>query len=128
MAQTVFGLLPPWGGMQVGLTDLTIWLFIVASAHGAGFMVLPVVLAMSGSEHAGHLPSLHAHSMMGPGGSWTNLFATLLHTLAYLAVAGLLAVIVYEKLGLALLRKAWINLDLIWAVALIATGCFVLAI
>jgi hypothetical protein len=60
--------------------------------------------------------------------TWTNILATILHTLAYLAVAGLIAVIVYEKLGLALLRKAWINLDLIWAIALIATGCFVLLI
>jgi hypothetical protein len=119
---------PRWGGMQVGFTDLTIWSFVMASAHGAGFMVLPVVLAMSSQPHAGHHGSLHASGVLGAAGDWTNILATILHTLAYLAVAGLIAVLVYEKLGLALLRKAWINLDLIWAIALIATGCFVLLI
>jgi hypothetical protein len=119
---------PRWGGMQVGFGDLTIWSFIMASAHGAGFMVLPVVLAMSGGEHAGHHAPMHASGVLGAGGGWTNLFAAGLHTVAYLAMAGLIAVVVYEKLGLALLRKAWINLDLIWAITLIATGGFVLLI
>jgi hypothetical protein len=48
--------------------------------------------------------------------------ATLMHTLGYLAMTGLLAVIVYEKLGLRILRRAWINLNLIWAIVLIVTG------
>ena len=62
------------------------------------------------------------------GGSATNLSAVLVHTLGYLVVTGFVAWVVYEKLGLALLRKAWLNLDLIWAVALVVTGCFVLVI
>ena len=62
------------------------------------------------------------------GGEWANLLAIGVHTVGYLVVTGLVAWIVYEKLGLALLRKAWLNLDLIWAVALMATGCFVLLV
>ncbi len=122
---------PRWGGMQMDFKDLTIWSFIMASAHGAGFMVLPVVLAMpAGGGDAGyaHHGPLHAGMISAGGGGLIALLATVLHTLAYLAVVGLVAVVVYEKLGLSLLRKAWINLDLIWSVALIVTGCFVLLI
>jgi hypothetical protein len=50
------------------------------------------------------------------------LVATVVHTAGYLAVTGLVAWIVYWKLGLSLLRTAWFNLDLIWAVALVGTG------
>ena len=59
-------------------------------------------------------------------GPLTSLPATLVHTLGYLLVAGLVAWLVYEKLGLALLRKAWLNLDLVWAIALMVTGCLTL--
>ena len=54
--------------------------------------------------------------------------ATVVHTMGYLAVTGLVAWVVYKKLGLALLRKAWINLHVIWAVALIASAAFTLLI
>jgi hypothetical protein len=100
-----------WGGMNVGFRDLTIWSFLMASAHGAGLMVLPVVLA---GPHAHHL----AASQAAAGG----VGATLIHTLGYFTVTAAAALVVYRKLGLALLRRAWFNLDLIWAVALIVTG------
>ncbi len=61
-------------------------------------------------------------------GAWTGISVTAIHTLGYLVVTGLIAWLVYEKLSLALLRKAWLNLDLIWTVTLMATGCFVLFI
>lgn len=48
--------------------------------------------------------------------------ATVLHTIGYLLIMGIIAVVVYEKLGLRLLRSAWLNLDLIWAAALILTA------
>jgi len=54
----------------------------------------------------------------------TGLLATAVHTFGYLLITALLALLVYEKLGLSFLRKAWVNLDLVWAVALMATGCF----
>jgi hypothetical protein len=117
-----------WGGMQVGFRDLTIWSFLMASAHGAGLMVLPIVLhsasanAMpAGQEH--HMDMAAGTPMAGP---WTGIAATLVHTLGYLSVTALIAVLVYRKFGLALLRKGWFNLDLLWAVALIVTGCVAL--
>jgi hypothetical protein len=118
---------PRYGGMQVGFADLTIWSFLMASAHGAGLMVLPVLFRMSDGGSAGdsHGAMHHLH-MNALGGATTDLKAVLIHTLGYLAVTGLVAWVVYERLGLALLRKAWLNLDLIWAAALVATGCFVL--
>ena len=101
-----------WGGMQVGFRDLTIWSFLMASAHGAGLMVLPVVLAG---------PHAHHHMAAHPGiasGAW----ATLVHTLGYFTVTAAAALLVYQKFGLAMLRRSWFNLDVIWAVALIGTG------
>jgi hypothetical protein len=117
---------PRFGGMQVGFRDLTVWSFLMASAHGAGFMVLPFVVGMpadvsaAGSEHARHAASVAA------GVPWTNATAVGIHSLAYLAVTALTAWIVYRKLGLALLRTAWFNIDWLWAGALVVTGAIVL--
>ena len=118
---------PRWGGMQVGFRDLTIWSFLMASAHGAGFMVLPVLLGMS-AEGPGRYAStaeqhVHGNYLTDPRFS---LAATAVHTLGYLLVTGVTAWLVYEKIGLAILRKAWLNLDLLWAAALILTGVFTL--
>jgi hypothetical protein len=116
-----------WGGMQVGFRDLTFWSFLMASAHGAGLMVLPIVLHAPSSNV---LPSGHEHHMdMAAGaGAWTGIAATLIHTLGYLSVTALTALLVYRKFGLSLLRKGWFNLDLVWAVALIVTGCVALVV
>jgi len=106
-----------WGGMQVGFRDLTIWSFLMASAHGAGLMVLPVVLAapLASGPHAHHI---NMASRAAAGGIW----ATLIHTLGYFTVTAAAALLVYEKFGLAMLRRSWFNLDLIWAIALVVTG------
>jgi len=106
-----------WGGMQVGFRELTIWSFLMASAHGAGLMVLPVVLA-----------GPHAHHHAAAQGLANGVWATLIHTLGYLIVTAGVALLVYQKFGLALLRRAWFNLDLIWAIALVATGCVALVV
>jgi hypothetical protein len=112
---------PRWGGMQVGFRDLTIWSFLMASAHGAGFMLLPVLLGMSAGGY-GH-DEMHM-DVLTSNGPWSNVKAVGIHTLGYLLITGTIAFVVYEKIGLSLLRKAWINLDLIWATALIITaGC-----
>ncbi len=111
-----------WGGMRVGFRELAIWSFLMASAHGAGLMVLPIVLGLNSAPAAHHL---HANSVQDPT---TGILATLVHTLGYLTVTAAVALVVYQWLGLALLRKAWFNLDLVWAVALIATGCLALMI
>jgi hypothetical protein len=113
-----------WGGMQVGFRDLTFWSFLMASAHGAGLMVLPIVLHVASANAANAMPAGHEHHMpMAAGnGAWTGLAATLVHTLGYLSVTALIALLVYRKFGLSLLRKGWFNLDLVWAAALIVTG------
>ena len=118
---------PRGGGMQVGFKDLTIWSFLMASAHGAGLMVLPILLKLSPTVHAAgsHVGGHSTHSAV-IGGTSTNLLAVTVHTAGYLIVTGAIAWLVYEKLGLALLRKAWLNLDMVWCIALIVTGVFVL--
>jgi len=107
---------PRWVGMQVSSTDLAVWSFLMASAHGAGLMVVPLVLGAAAAPHYHHM----AH---GAGMDvWSVVSATLIHSAGYLSVTAVLAVAVFERLGLGLLRKAWINLDLVWAVALIVTS------
>ena len=105
---------PRWVGMQVSLTDLTVWSFLMASAHGAGLMVLPLVL---GDPRRRPLHRSGAGCRPRPAAS-----ATLVHSAGYLSVSAALAVVVFEKLGVGLLRQAWVNLDLVWAVALVVTG------
>jgi hypothetical protein len=110
----------PRGGMRVGARDLTLWSLAMATAHGAGLMVLPVVLARPAAAHAAHLPGMTLASVAGAGeAAWS---ATALHTVGYLAATMVAAVLVYEKLGVGVLRRVWVNVDLVWAVALIATG------
>jgi hypothetical protein len=89
--------------MRVGFSDLTIWSFLMASAHGAGLMVLPVVPAEPHAHH--HMAA--SQSIAG------NLSATLIHTLGYLTLTTTGALLVYHKLGLTMLRRSWQNLDLI---------------
>jgi hypothetical protein len=111
---------PRWVRMQVGFRDLTLWSFLMASGHGAGLMVLPVLLAGNTVEAAGKMAGQnHMSAVASP---LAGLLATAVHTAGYLAVTGLVAWVVYRKLGLALLRKAWFNLDLLWAAALVLTG------
>jgi hypothetical protein len=107
---------PRWVGMRVGFRDLTLWSFLMSSAHGAGLMLAPVVLGLP-SHLAGHgAPMAGGLALLG------------LHTVAMFAVMGLVAVVVYEVLGVGLLRRAWINLDLLWAVALLVAGVATLLI
>ncbi len=111
---------PRLGGMRVGMARLTAWSFLMATAHGAGLMVVPVFLGMAAPAEAGH--SCHT------AGAATGLAATAVHGAGYLIVTAAVAWIVFEKLGLGLLRKAWVNLDVIWAAALVATGAVTAAI
>jgi hypothetical protein len=114
---------PRFGGMQVGFRDLVAWSFLMASAHGAGFMVLPFVMPTPAAvTAAGHA---HAHHV-GAASANVAAVAVALHTLAYFTVMALAAWVVYRKLGLGLLRKAWFNVDPLWAGALVVTGAVVL--
>jgi hypothetical protein len=112
------------GGMQVGFADLTLWSFLMASGHGAGLMLIPVLLKMSaGGAHAGH----HMAALPPMGDSAGAALAAIgVHTIAMLATTGLAAILVYDWVGVAILRRGWINFDLLWALALIATGAILL--
>src|SRR5262245_38590989 len=113
---------PRWGGMRVSMAGLTVWSFLMATAHGAGLMVVPVVMGMSS---AGSGP--HAHHMAhAGGGAGAAFFATGLHAAGYLVVTAVVAVLVFEKLGVGILRRTWFNLDLIWSGALVVTGTLTL--
>ena len=105
---------PRWVGMKVGFGDLLLWSFLMATAHGAGLMVIPALIGVAGMEtghgaHAGHMSAEGIDMLLAVG----------LHTCAMLLVMGATAWVVYRKLGLAILRRHWINFDLIWAVALL---------
>lgn len=128
---------PRWGGMRASARDLTIWSFLMASAHGAGLMVLPFMLGRtaSGAAHEAHEAGgahlAHAaltHATLSPATLLPTaaIGATLAHAAGYLLVTGVVAVVVYERLGLRLLRRAWVNLDLIWAAALVVTAILTL--
>ena len=120
---------PQLGRWRVGLTasgrELTIWSFIVATAHGAGLMAAPVALraVQSGSfGHTGHASHTSPAFAAVVSVDWPALWATSVHTAGYLLVTAVLAVVVYERAALHLLRRAWINVDLVWAAALVLTG------
>ncbi|WP_425489469.1 hypothetical protein [Nonomuraea typhae] len=100
-----------WAGMRLTLPQLAGWSFLMSSAHGAGLMLLPVFTGM----HA------HGHAMTG------GLGAAALHTLAMFAAAGLTAVLAYEAAGLTVLKRAWFNVDRMWAAALVVAGGITLA-
>jgi len=119
---------PRWVGMRVGFRDLTLWSFLMASAHGAGLMLIPVFLGTLNEETANDLDATHgAHSRHGADFELLNDprvagAAVIVHTLGHLLLAGLVAAIVYEKLGVRILQRAWFNFDLAWAIALIVSG------
>lgn len=111
---------PRWVGMRVGFGDLTLWSFLMATAHGAGLMLLPVFLLGLSADHAGH--AAH-HGMALPFDTWATYVAGVgLHTLAMLLTTAVIAALVYWKLGVSILRQTWFNLDRCWAGALVVAG------
>jgi uncharacterized membrane protein YfcA len=96
-----------WAGMRVGMGELTLWSFLVASVHGAGLMVLPIFMRMSTMEHAST-----GTSSLASGTLTAAIVATVLHAASYLLVSAAVALLVFEKLGIGVLRKAWFNVDL----------------
>ncbi len=110
---------PTWVGMRVSFWDLTLWSWLMASAHGAGLMVVPVLLGAR-SIFCG-TASFNANSLL----TFQPLVATAavgVHTISHLAISGLVAWIVYDFIGLAVLRRSWVNLDLIWSFSLLAAA------
>ena len=103
-------------GMRVGFVGLAGWSFLMSSAHGAGLMLAPVLL---GLPVAGVYHSLSEITMQA-------VFAASIHVTAMLLVMGLVAIVVYEKVGLGILRRGWLNMDLAWSLVLIASGAVTL--
>jgi hypothetical protein len=106
-------------GMQVGLWGLAAWSFLMATAHGAGLMLWPVLMASciattsNGVAFAAPFPT----ALAGVG----------LHTLAMLITTAFVATLIYEWVGLAILRRAWLNLDVLWVLGLLVTGGLLLS-
>jgi hypothetical protein len=124
---------PNWVGMRVGFGDLTLWSFIMASAHGAGLMLIPLFLKSADAPlgTAASPMGSHMHSMSGFGfgnvSSPSLLSGSIVvHTFGYLLATGVVAMLVYEKLGVGLLQHAWFNIDLFWMLALMIAGLFIL--
>ena len=129
---------PRWVGMRVGFKDLTSWSFLMASAHGAGLMLVPVLFNLPGygpsaaqAIDSRELPHSE-YMLLGAAPSMSTAISQLtaigVHTVAMFAVMAVVAIIVYEKVGLALLRKSWFNMDRVWAGALVAAGLMTLVV
>jgi hypothetical protein len=115
-----------YGGMRANGRELATWSFLMASAHGAGLMVLPLVLGHGDAPAPAHLMTTAGLGLASVG--WSGVLAALAHSAGYLLTTGAIAALVYERFGLGFLRRGWINLDLIWAVALVVTGIATIAL
>ena len=116
-------------GMLAGAGDLVVWSFLMATAHGAGLMIVPVLLKLPLCTPPGMAPGAHASFMAALAGSlWTGFLAVAVHTAAMLTVAGAIAWLVLHWLGLGVLRSGWINLDLLWSTSLIGVGVVFLGV
>ena len=106
-------------GLKTGVVGLAAWSFVMATAHGAGMMLIPVLMPLAqAGEHDHHMPATTS--------LWIASLAVLAHSLAMLITTGAVALIVYEWAGLDFLRRGWINLDLVWTAALIGMGFWLL--
>jgi hypothetical protein len=122
---------PTWVGMRVGFGDLTLWSFLMASAHGAGLMLAPVLFLWPSGTHPD--PPVHAAHTVAHLAPMANhplpwFAAVVVHAIGYLALVLLTALVVYEKVGVAFLRRAWFNLDRIWFAALMVCGLTILVV
>jgi hypothetical protein len=102
-------------GMQIGLVGLFMWSFLMATAHGAGLMLIPAMIPLHHTAHPGS-------ELMASGSLGIAPAVVAVHSLAMLIVTGAIALVVFEWVGVGVLRRAWINLDLVWTLALLATA------
>jgi hypothetical protein len=90
--------------------------------NGAGLMLVPVFLGTMHRENLRDAHAAHRAHLDLLNHPWLASVAVVVHTLGHLLVAGLVAMVVYEKLGVRILQRAWFNFDLAWAVALVVSG------
>lgn len=108
-------------GMRTGLAGLAFWSFLMATAHGAGLMILPALMPLC-------LTQSPLRDVGGAASATMAIAAVCVHTLAMLTATSFVALAVYRWVGLEILRSAWINVDLVWTLALLATGVVLLII
>jgi hypothetical protein len=116
---------PRWTTMRVNRRELAWWSFLMSTAHGAGLMVAPLLIGLQGAEAA----SAHEHADVAMAAGVPLLaggFGIALHVGAMLLVMGIVAVVVYEKLGLRMLGRAWLNTDALWASTFVMAGAITL--
>jgi hypothetical protein len=100
--------------------QLVLWSFAVATAHGAGLMLVPIYLGLCRAQDldAGHQA---AAALIG-GNLLTGIAVSVVHTLAMIVSGGLIALAVHEWLGPEFISRSWFNLEVVWAFSLILVG------
>jgi hypothetical protein len=116
---------PRWTTMRVNGRELTLWSFLMSSAHGAGLIVAPVLIGI-GSASASTDAEEHVHASADVASLAADGVGLALHVAAMVLVMGVVAVLVYDRLGVAVLRKAWLNTDQLWAAAFIIAAAITL--
>ena len=116
---------PRWVGMRVNFRDLTWWSCLMASAHGAGLMLLPVFM-IGGGAWCGVSSSSPLKPAVQFQGFYNSIPGVCVHSLSQFVVAGIVAWLVYDIVGLTILRKSWFNTDLVWSCSLILAGLLML--
>ena len=107
-----------WVKARVSRGELAWWSFLMSTAHGAGLMVAPVILGLRASHSGGH----DDMAMLAGGPIDIAAVGIAVHVLAMLVVMGVIAFVVYERVGLQVLRRAWLNTDQVWAGAFVLAG------
>lgn len=104
-------------------TQLGLWSFAIAIAHGAGLMLVPIYLGLCGTP-------AHGHETAGPlveANLGMAMLVAVVHVVATIAAGGCLAWLVYRYLGLKFVSRSWFNLDTSWAASLVLVGAVALA-
>ncbi|HSP36541.1 MAG TPA: hypothetical protein VLR26_02180 [Frankiaceae bacterium] len=109
-----------WAGMRLSHWGLARWSFVMSSAHGAGLMVLPVIIVPLYANEGLDTSSGLLHGLA------IGALAAAVHTAAMITMTGTVAVLVYDILGLSVLRRWWVNVDKLWAFSLVGAGTVVL--
>jgi hypothetical protein len=118
---------PRWTSMRVSDRELTLWSFLMSTAHGAGLMVAPVLIGLESASASDHARAHDTADLSLAGGSLgTGAIGIALHVGAMLVVMGVVAVVVYQRLGLRVLRTAWLNTDALWASAFVIAAAITL--
>jgi hypothetical protein len=113
---------PRWTTMRVNRRELTLWSFLMSSAHGAGLMVAPVLIGgATASASEGHDLALAGSAPVDVAAVGVGL-----HLLAMVTVMATVALVVYAKVGVEVLRRAWVNTDTLWAGAFVLAGVITL--